>query len=163
MRGRTSNHGDRVARDVDGPHLDAHLEVHLDVDLGAALEHRMSVDADMGNLASLRSQTKAFVRQGGGGSDLAEDFGLAVSELATNVVQHSDAEYITVTLRRDEESWQLEVDAAEGVPEIDTVAAPEPSIPTGRGLVVVRAIMDDVRVVDVGGTPVLRCVKLART
>lgn len=151
MRGLESNDGGAISRSVDVS------------DSRAAFERRVRVGADLENLATLREQTKAFVRQGGGGGDLAEDFGLAVSELATNVVQHSGAEYITVTLRRDDESWRLDVDDADGVPEIDAMAAPEASTPTGRGLVVVRAIMDDVRVVEVGGGTVLRCVKWSRT
>jgi len=83
-----------------------------------------------------------------------EDLSLAASELAANVVQHGDADYLYVRLDdRDPNRWTLEVAGGRNRlpahlsdPSVWSVARPESS--HGRGLGIVRAVVDDIEVLE---------------
>lgn len=117
------------------------------------------VRAAESELRSIRLSVREFVSSSGGSDDDVADFELVASELATNVMQHSEAENVTVSMRTTADGWELDVDDAENVPDLDGVTAPAHSSITGRGLLVVTALMDDVRIVDDGDRMLLRCTK----
>lgn len=95
----------------------------------------------------------------GAAPDLVDDFELAVSELATNVLRHTDSDSIGVAVRRIGGDWVLDVADAERVPPLDSVELPAPSQITGRGLFVVISVMDNVGVATIDGTQVVRCIR----
>jgi anti-sigma regulatory factor (Ser/Thr protein kinase) len=65
---------------------------------------------------------------------------IAVSELATNCVRHAGTEF-TVDVERTPDRLRIEVaDTGTGTP---TIRSPRPTVPTGRGLQLVRALSDD--------------------
>lgn len=110
-------------------------------------------------LRAIRKATRAFVTSRGGGDDVADDVELAVSELATNVMQHSSADSVTVAMLRVGNGWQIDVHDADEVPPLDDVEPPPTESITGRGLFIVQSIMDEVLIVQTGDSTVIRCVK----
>ncbi len=88
------------------------------------------------------------------------DLELAVSELATNVVQHTGTPEITVVLRHEPDRWVLDVSDPPCPGTIDAARLPEPDALSGRGLFIVQAVMDDVEIVDDDGHRFVRCSKL---
>ncbi len=121
--------------------------------------HHFTVPADTAMVASLRERVGATARAAGADDAVVGDLKLAVSELATNVVQHSDAASVSVSLRHEPGRWVLDVDEADGLESLD------PSLPTavalsGRGLIIVQAVMDEVEIVEDDGHRVLRCSRL---
>lgn len=110
-------------------------------------------------LRAIRRAVSSFVAGHGGDDEIVADFQLAASELATNVMQHSDADAVTVAMRLTDDVWQLDVHDADDVPDLAAVASPPSSSLSGRGLLVVQAVMDDVAVVDIDGHMLIRCSK----
>lgn len=92
---------------------------------------------------------------------LAADLELVVSELATNVIVHTDRECITVGVERTDEGWVIEVDGADALvdPIVDHAPLGDEPQPGGRGLVIVRALTDTVEVVERDGARLIRCLK----
>jgi serine/threonine-protein kinase RsbW len=126
---------------------------------GANDRHRVVVDATAVELAGLRRWASAILEGFGASASAIGDVELAVSELATNVIQHAHSSTITVTIERREDSVVLEVDDADGLPDIDI---DDPSLPPasariGRGLFVVDSVMDSVALVTTGGSRTIRC------
>jgi serine/threonine-protein kinase RsbW len=120
---------------------------------------RLTHPASADELGSIRSAVRDFLGARGAGPELVDDFELAVSELATNVLRHTDSESISVVVKRTDSEWVLDVADAERVPPLDTVELPAPTETTGRGLFVVMSVMDDVGVATVEGAQVVRCVR----
>ncbi len=127
----------------------------------------VTIAATSAELSGLRSAVAEFTRNNGGGDDVAEDLELIVSELATNVVRHTSDTDITVTLRADDidqpavgsgspvstdRRWTLHMTGARDIPEIDDVDTPPVDQEGGRGLLIVRAVADDVHFDRAGGT-----------
>lgn len=132
---------------------------------------RLVVEACAPRLADVRRQVRAAVlatavptERGTDDPDLAQvsaDLELVVSELATNVMLHTDQSWIEVGIERTVDSWVIEVDGAEGlVGPIEDQAHPGAElVPGGRGLLIVGALTDSVDVVERDGTHVIRCVR----
>lgn len=120
---------------------------------------RVSSPASADELGPIRASVRDFMSGHGAGPELVDDFELAVSELATNVILHTDSDTISLVLRRDPDDWVLEVADAEGVPPLDSIELPEPSQASGRGLFVVMSLMDRVGLATVGDAHVVRCVR----
>ena len=131
-----------------------------DVRRPSAIEHRLTVAADVAAIAALRQQVTELARAGGAGHTVADDLVLVVSELATNVAQHTSADEISVLLRRTDDRWTVEVDDADGIEALDDASLPAPDALSGRGLYIVQAVMDEVDLVDDGEHRRLRCSKL---
>jgi anti-sigma regulatory factor (Ser/Thr protein kinase) len=121
----------------------------------------LRVPADSAELAAVRGHVGDFVRELDGGDDAAEEFELVVSELVTNVIQHTDAAELTVSVERDRDGWVLDVTDADDLVLDGPRRLPAPSSPTGRGLFVVEALMDTVTVVDTPNGRSIRCTRAA--
>lgn len=88
---------------------------------------------------------------------------LVVSELVSNVVQHGDADRIVeVTVDLSDAAW-LELAVTGGVDEPVTWSDPErwsvapPADASGRGLGIVRTLVDDLRTDHVDGVVSVHC------
>ena len=57
--------------------------------------------ADTAELSEIRRRVRAYVTDAGGGDDIADDLELVVSELATNVIEHTTSPTLTVRCRED--------------------------------------------------------------
>lgn len=122
----------------------------------------LTVVADAAELAGVRRHVGSFVRElDGGAHELADELELVVSELVTNVIQHTDADELTVSVVREPHQWALDVSQADELELDGPRTLPEPSSPTGRGLFVVEALMDTVTVVDAPGGRSVRCTRSA--
>lgn len=124
-------------------------------DMGAVL----TAAADPAMIAGLRHEVADLARESGADDDAVRDLELVVSELATNVVQHTDAPTIRMTFRSEPSLLVLDVDDADGVTDRHLTSVPQPEDLTGRGLFIVRSVMDDVEIVDADGQRRLRCIK----
>lgn len=123
-------------------------------------ENTVTVDADPAHLATLRSHVASLARASGASDDIVDDFKLVVSELATNVIQHTDASHVTVAFERLEEGWVVDVSDADGLVRLHVPTVADPTRLSGRGLFLVQAVMDVVDLVDVDGRQHIRCLKL---
>lgn len=121
----------------------------------------LTVPADFARLSELRSFVAALARASGAPNVVVEDFELVVSELATNVIKHSDAERLTVAFDRVADGWAIDVSNADAIAELVVPTVPSPEVLSGRGLVLVHAVMDAVDLIDVDGQQHVRCLKLA--
>ena len=78
--------------------------------------------------------------------DVIGDFCLAVSELTANAVQYGTGDEVEVAVAADAEFWELEVSSLSADP--DAISPPvqwvvsSPEETTGRGLGIVRSLMD---------------------
>lgn len=121
----------------------------------------VTIAADPAELGGLRSRVVALARAADAPEPVVEAFELAVSELATNVIRHTDARRLTVVFDRMPEGWVLDVSDAESFDELPTPTVPDPEQLSGRGLFVVQAVMDAVDLIDVDGHQHIRCLKRA--
>jgi anti-sigma regulatory factor (Ser/Thr protein kinase) len=119
----------------------------------------LTAPAASGVLSPIRRWVRGFMHDRGGSPEAIDDVELAASELATNVIRHTASPSISLRLGRAGDAWVLDVADAEGVPPLDGISPPPLSDPTGRGLIVVTSIMDEVRVVELAGGIVVRCVR----
>lgn len=118
----------------------------------------MQVPAETDELAGLRRFVRGYVESTGGDPTTADDLTLVVSELATNVIEHTTSATITVTIERGPEAWMIEVADVEQpfvLSEVPTL--PTSSEHTGRGLFVVRSLVDDLEVVETPTSHAVRC------
>jgi anti-sigma regulatory factor (Ser/Thr protein kinase) len=120
------------------------------------------VAADTAELRRLRHGVVEFARDTGGDDDVVESLELAVSELATNVIQYTDAEQIHVVVQCTPSTWILDVADADELELPIDFEMPRLSAAEGRGLFVTQAVMDTLTAVDIDGRRVVRCTKAAR-
>ncbi len=117
---------------------------------------RLVVRAQLDQLADVRRRLTSTVLGAGSDRALAHDVALAASELCTNVIQYAATDEFTVTCELADTAWILEVSHADGV-ELDPPVAESPSAQGGRGLMIVRALMDTVDLVDTSDGRSIRC------
>jgi len=122
--------------------------------------NRVTVDADSANLATLRAHVASLARASGAPVEIVEQLELVVSELATNVMQHSDAAEVTVAFERMDEGWVVDVSDADGLEQYGVPTMADPAALSGRGLFLVHAVMDEVDLVEIDGSRHIRCLKL---
>jgi len=101
----------------------------------------------------------------GASAGIISDYALAVSELASNIIEHGAGLslniYIDVT---DPDSWDVEVVGGSAIPP-NTLLQPDmwrvaaADAPSGRGLGIVRHLMDDIVTVISGDEISVRCRK----
>lgn len=123
----------------------------------SAGELRIDAASETTELGPIRHSVRRFVEALGGDDSVLDDLELVVSELATNVLQHTASPKLSVIVRRTPDRWEITVADAEDIPPFDTLALPDTDRPAGRGLFVVQALMDDVALVEVDGAQVIRC------
>ena len=119
--------------------------------------------------ASVRA-IRAFVRDALSGADVSDEVGadveLVVSELATNAIEHGAGDELVVEV--DVTRAWLEVavtcvsDAAPALRAWRTWAIAPPDARSGRGLGIVRRLMDDVHVETRDGRMTVRCRRRVR-
>jgi anti-sigma regulatory factor (Ser/Thr protein kinase) len=122
----------------------------------------IGVRASPAELRGLRHRVVEFARETGGDDDVVESLELAVSELATNVIQYTDADEIHVVVQCTPSRWILDVGDADDLELPADIPMPPASAAEGRGLYVTRSVMDTLTAVDVDGRRVVRCTKTAR-
>jgi anti-sigma regulatory factor (Ser/Thr protein kinase) len=93
--------------------------------------------------------------------DVIDDMRLAASELAANGVEHGDGTGVTVAVDCDGTWWTLQVESSAADHSTPTrpdtwVVAPAGAV-SGRGLGIVRRLMDDVQAWSRRGTIVIVC------
>lgn len=113
--------------------------------------------AEPAALSDLRRRTRTFLEQAGGDGPTVDDLELVVSELATNVIEHTSSPTITIAITRTDEEWIVDVADVDDLGILSDISLPPMSSPTGRGLFVVRALVDDVRVVETQHSHAVRC------
>lgn len=119
----------------------------------------LSVPASADELASVRRWARHFLEERGATGVMVDDIELAVSELATNVIRHTASDTIRLRIARSNRSWILDVGDADDAPAPASAQLPPADDPTGRGLFVVKSLMDRVEVVTVDGATVIRCTR----
>ena len=119
----------------------------------------VTVDADVSKLVHLRAAVALLARQAGAPTDVVETFELVVSELATNVIQHTANKTVTIAFERTASDWQLLVSGPDELVLSEPRTVPDPAQLTGRGLLIVEAVMDRVELVVVDGQQYVRCIK----
>ena len=125
------------------------------------IDLRVTVAADPAELATLRRRVAEAALATGADDEVSEDFQLAVSELATNVILHAAAARLTVVFQRAPQGWVLDVSNAEALEDLDSQPIPAPDVLSGRGLAIARAVMDSVELVDINGEQHIRCFRRA--
>lgn len=123
----------------------------------AALQ--LSVPAEHRSLGGLRRSIRSYLDRHGADDDIGNDVELVVSELATNVVEHTRSETISVAIRREAEFWELIVADCDDLDTIHDRDLPAVRVATGRGLFIVQSLMDSIETVEVDGHLVIRCRK----
>jgi anti-sigma regulatory factor (Ser/Thr protein kinase) len=112
--------------------------------------------------AARRFVSQILVR-GGASSKVLDDFQLVVSELVSNVIEHGDGTDLVVYVdSTDPTSWEIEVVGGLATennrllhPGAWTIAAANE--PSGRGLAIVRYLMDTVTAEISNGYVSIRC------
>ena len=132
---------------------------HDDCDGAAPMMVR--VPARPAELSGVRSGVRAYVENSGGDSGIADDFELVVSELATNVIEHTSSNTITVVIERTRTAWVIEVADVQDTSLLDDVSLPPATSLTGRGLFVVRSLVDTLEVIETAAGCAMRCMRLA--
>ncbi len=117
----------------------------------------LQAPADTAHLSDIRRRVRAYVAEAGGGDDIAADLELVVSELATNVIEHTSSPTLTVRIEKTLDAWILDVADVDDLGILDHVALPDRREVAGRGLFVVASLVDDLRIVDDGARHALRC------
>lgn len=113
--------------------------------------------ADTSQLSDIRRRVRDYVTAAGGDGDLADDFELVVSELATNVIEHTSSPTLRIRVERTPADWILDVSDVEDSHILDDVTLPDEREITGRGLFVVASLVDEVSIVDDGHRHAVRC------
>lgn len=127
---------------------------------GRSAQLELTMPADTSTLGSLRLQLAMDAADSGADLDVVEDLVLAVSELASNVIRHTDNADMTIRLHKVRSGWILDVSGADSMNDLPGAdGMPDPMQEGGRGLVIVRAMMDEIELIDDGGRRWVRCHK----
>ncbi len=124
------------------------------------VELRITADADTTELHAIRQHVTRAARDFGADDQTIDDFELVVSELATNVIDHTAADEVIVAFRLEDDRWILDVSEADTLGHLGAGSPPHDSI-DGRGLFIAQALMDVVEIVDIERRRYVRCVKNA--
>lgn len=116
----------------------------------ALQRERRTFDAVPASARAARHFVAALLRSSGATAGVIDDFSLAVSELVTNVIEHTDGLHVEIIVDvADPEWWAVEVVGGAPLapawmlaPEMWTVAGAHQV--SGRGLGIVSQLMDDV-------------------
>ncbi len=135
----------------------------VDMSLDAVDRERRSFDAVPASARGARQFVREALRHHGATSKAISDYALAVSELATNIIEHGGGSPLVVCVDVSDPLW-WEVEVTGGAPtgsyqvlqpETWNVASSERS--SGRGLGIVRHLMDDIVAATADGQVSIRC------
>jgi anti-sigma regulatory factor (Ser/Thr protein kinase) len=131
---------------------------------GRAIDREQrTFDAVATSARSARQFVTDLLRQHGAATAAIDDCTLVVSELVTNIIEHGDgSEFVILLDVTDPAWWEIEVTGgAVGVPQLvlepDTWTVARPDDVSGRGLGIVRHLMDQVVTNSAGGRLSVRC------
>ena len=105
----------------------------------------------------------------GASAGIISDYALAVSELASNIIEHGNGSSLSIDVdATDPDWWDVEVVGGsvtppDTLPEPDTWRLATADEPSGRGLAIVRHLMDNITAVTVGDQISIRCRKRRET
>jgi serine/threonine-protein kinase RsbW len=126
------------------------------------LQRRFSRDTTQ--LAQIRRFVRTWFEQRDVPREAIDDFELAVSELATNAIQHGAGDTIDIQLAVDADGLSAVVaadsDHAGRIGQVETWHIAPPEAVNGRGLGIVAAVMDVVEFSADTGRAVFRCRRL---
>jgi len=134
-----------------------------DMTVGAIDRDRRTFEAIPISAHAARRFVTETLREHGASSNVIGDYALAVSELATNVIEHGDGSGLTIRIDVSDPLW-WEVEVAGGTANADnsvlhpntwSVAGAEQA--SGRGLGIVRHLMDHVVADATDGRVSIRC------
>jgi serine/threonine-protein kinase RsbW len=128
---------------------------------GVADRRHRSFARDTTQLSQIRRFVRGWFEQHDVPADAVDDFELAVSELATNAIQHGAGSTIEVELAVDHGSLSAVVAAGSDhinrIGQVETWQIAPPEAVNGRGLGIVAAVMDVVEFSADTGRAVFRC------
>ncbi len=114
---------------------------------------------DLADIGRCRDGVSKFLERHDAGEEVREDLRLAVSELVSNAIQHGPKTSGTVTVVAESARFVLDVSGADNIPDPATLTPSASTEPTGRGLIMVVAVTDEVRFVEAGGERFIRCIR----
>ncbi|GAA0300185.1 hypothetical protein GCM10010302_43450 [Streptomyces polychromogenes] len=97
----------------------------------------MRLGRGRGRAAAARDLTRRALRGGVAGPDAVEDVLLVVSELVTNVLDHTSCDPLLVVCFR---AGRVRVEVRDADPRLPVPQHPSPAAPHGRGLALVAAV-----------------------
>jgi anti-sigma regulatory factor (Ser/Thr protein kinase) len=122
---------------------------------------RRSFDAGPDTPRLIRAFVSDALRGWGATDDVIDDVRLAASELAANAVEYGDGTGVTVSVDCDDMWWVLQVESGSAdhtaTSRPDTWEVAPAAAISGRGLGIVRRLMDDVEAWSRRGTIVIVC------
>ena len=125
---------------------------------GAIAPLNVRVAARSEELAGLRRAIRSYVESAGGDETTTDDLELVVSELATNVLDHTTSPNIPIVIERTSEGWVIgAADVADQFVLADVATLPATSERTGRGLFVVRSLVDELEIFETPTSRAVRC------
>ena len=114
---------------------------------------------DLADVGVCRAGVTDFLCRHNAVDDVLDDVQLVVSELVSNAIKHGPDKSGTVTIVAEQDRFVLEVSGTDRIPDPATRALPAPTEPTGRGLILVAAVTDEVGFVDTDGERFIRCTR----
>lgn len=117
----------------------------------------VTLQLDIAELPILRGQIRAFLKGHDVDDDVTDDVLLCVQEAAKNALQVTPPDQqVLITVERKAESLSATVrDRGAGIDPGQIGLEPDPGSESGRGLLIIYALMDDVVITSRRGTEVL--------
>jgi len=140
-----------------------HGRLSIEMNSEQVARQSRSFDAVPFAASEARSFVAVALRDAGASSRVIDDFRLVVSELVANIVEYGDGTGFDVYVESGATGpWVLGIEcavSAAGVslPNPEAWAVADPDEASGRGLGIVRALMDDVTLAAVEGRLAIRC------
>ncbi len=134
-----------------------------DMNTSAVDREQKSFEAVPTSARAARQFVTDTLRAHGAAPDLTRDYVLVVSELATNIIEHGDGSHLIIYLDvADNEWWEVEIVGGSSTPppqllDPDTWVVAAADDGSGRGLGIVRHLMDDISIASNDGQLSIRC------
>jgi anti-sigma regulatory factor (Ser/Thr protein kinase) len=155
--------------DHESPEVRDHVRPPTDMNFSAVDREHKSFDAVPVSARSARQFVSDTLCVHGASTGIISDYALAVSELASNIIEHGNGSSLSIYLDvTDPEWWDVEVvggsvTSPDTLPEPDMWRVAAADEPSGRGLGIVRHLMDNITAVTSGDQISIRCRKRRRT
>ena len=136
------------------------------MNVGATSRKHRVFPRDSASARAVREFVTTELRALAAPPDVVDDVRLAVSELAANAIEYGLAAEIEVWVGADTDGWEIEVvgaaDPGAHLPGTERWAVAGSAATSGRGLGIVRQLMDEAFVTETGGRIAVRCVRRRR-